>query len=362
MIAAGCSGGGKDAEVDTNATTTAARNGTTTAVTAAASTTTTVPKPTEVTIRPLFVRGAGAGATGGVGKEIISMEATTDKSLRVDLSEDEVSGIGDQSRAASWNAVTVATLLTGSSLSGRYRFEVSGYIDGPSAGALKTVGVISLMRGDTIGTDITMTGTINPDGTVGPVGGIPQKIEGAAKEGFKTVLIPVGQRNSVSAVDKTLVDVVDVGKRAGVVVIETRDIYEAYKKFTGKDLPRLGATSDPRLNDTAYNRLKAKADGALALYQQAAASINALDPTIQDALSSVIDQSATLASRAADSNARACKPAPSPSRGRPPPTPTPPPRLVRLSRSSPCRASIPSSPRSTRARRFGGKSTRCSSR
>jgi hypothetical protein len=302
MIAVGCGGGGKDAEVDDDATTTTARSGTTTASTAAPSTTTTVPKPSDVTIRPMFVRGSGPGATGGVGKEVITMEATTDKSLRVDLSEDEVSGIGDQSRAASWNAVTVATLLTGWSLSGRYRFEVSGYIDGPSAGALKTVAVISLMRGDTLSPDITMTGTINPDGTLGPVGGIPQKIEGAAKEGFKTVLIPVGQRNSASAVDGALVDVVDAGRRAGVEVIEARDIYEAYKKFTGKDLPRLASTSDPRLNDTAYNRLKAKADGALALYQQAVGSINALDPNIQDLLASygLTDEAATLAGRAAD--------------------------------------------------------------
>ena len=45
---------------------------------------------------------------------------------------------------------------------------------------------------------MTMTGTINPDGTVGPVGGIPQKVEGAADEGIKTVLIPAGQRNTES--------------------------------------------------------------------------------------------------------------------------------------------------------------------
>jgi hypothetical protein len=128
ILATGCSGAGKEAEVDDNATTAVAPNTTTTA--APASTTTTVAKPTEVTIRPLFVRGSGPGATGGVGKEIISLEPTTDKSLRVDLSEDEVAGIGDQSRAASWNAGTVAPLPTGSPPSGRYRFEVSGYIDG----------------------------------------------------------------------------------------------------------------------------------------------------------------------------------------------------------------------------------------
>jgi len=54
--------------------------------------------------------------------------------LRVNFSEDEVSGLGDQSRAASWSAVTVATLLSGAPLEGRYEFEISGPIDGRDLG------------------------------------------------------------------------------------------------------------------------------------------------------------------------------------------------------------------------------------
>ena len=73
-----------------------------------------------------------------------------DDTVRLDFSEDEPNGLGDQSRAASWNAVTTAMLLTGAPLSGQYRFEISGPIDGPSAGALKTVAILSLMRGDTL--------------------------------------------------------------------------------------------------------------------------------------------------------------------------------------------------------------------
>src|SRR5438067_7192950 len=104
-----------------------------TTVTTAVPTTTTIPAPTTVTIHPLFVRTGAGTADGGVGQEIVTMEPTTDHSLRVDFSEDEVAGLGDQSRAASWNAVTVATLLTGAPLEGRYRFEIQGQIDGPSA-------------------------------------------------------------------------------------------------------------------------------------------------------------------------------------------------------------------------------------
>ncbi len=301
VLATACSSGGSDKTVATQSATTVA-SATTTAP-QNVTTTTTAPKASSVTIHPLFVQsGGGTAATGGVGKEIISVAPATDKTLRVDFSEDEVDGLGDQSRAASWSAVTVATLLTGAPLQGSYRFEISGPIDGPSAGALKTIAVLSLMQGDTLKSDLTMTGTINPDGTIGPVGGIPQKIQGAAAEGVKTVLIPAGQRNSQSVDDGSLVDVVDEGRRLGVEVKEVRDVYEAYQLFTGHQLPRLEAQGDVHLDEKAYDRLKAKADAALARFNEASGKFGALDPSIQDLLNQtgLPDQAATEAQRAVD--------------------------------------------------------------
>jgi hypothetical protein len=303
VLATACSSGGSLADnktTTTNAATTAASSASTATTAAPASTTTTAPKPKNVEVHPMFVQGSGANASGGVGKQVVSISDSTDKTLRLDFSEDEVQGFGDQTRAASWGAVTVATLLTGAKLEGNYRFEVSGAIDGPSAGALTTVAVLSLLRGDTIATDITMTGTINPDGTVGPVGGIPEKIVGTAKAGYKRILIPAGQRNSESEATGSLVDVVDLGKRNGATVTEVNDIYEAYKAFTGKDLPRLQGTGDVRLDDTAYTRIKAKADSALASFQQAAGRYNALDPAIQglDEFSALAQEASDLADRA----------------------------------------------------------------
>ena len=298
VLATACSGGG-----DKTVSTTVPSVTTASATTVAPVTTTAAARPTTVTIHPLFVRsGGGVPATGGVGQEVVTMAPADDHLLRVDFSEDEVAGLGDQSRAASWNAVTVATLLTGAPLEGRYSFEITGQIDGPSAGALKTVAVLSLMRGDELSDDVTMTGTINPDGTVGPVGGIPQKIQGAAAEGFKTVLIPAGQRNSESEDDGTLVDVVDEGRRLGIEVREVRDVYEAYQAFTGEKLPRLADSSDPRLDEKAYDRLKAKADAALSRYSQAAGRFGALDPAIQDLLgqTGLPSEASDAANRAAD--------------------------------------------------------------
>jgi len=67
--------------------------------------------------------------------------------------------------------------------------------DGPSAGAVMTVGFAALLKGDHIRRGIALTGTIAKDGTIGPVGGIPDKIRAAAREGYRTILIPQGQRD-----------------------------------------------------------------------------------------------------------------------------------------------------------------------
>ena len=316
LLAASCGGGGADAEVSTTVPTTARA---TTTTQPEATTTTEAPRATSATIRPLFTRGD----EGGVGTEIVTIEESTDGTVRLDFSEDEPGGLGDQSRAASWNAVTTATLLTGAPLSGRYGFEISGPIDGPSAGALKTVAVLSLMQGHTIAEDITMTGTINPDGTLGPVGGIPEKVLGAAAEGFTKVLIPAGQRNTASVATGELVDVVALGDREGVEVVEVDDVYDAYEHLTGESLVRLPAGSDPRLDDKVYDRLQAQTNAALSNFQQSAGVYNSLAPEIQEVLGELASDAQASAERAASLQRRDCRPVPSRRPPRPPSPPTP---------------------------------------
>jgi hypothetical protein len=135
---------------------------------------------------------------------------------------------------------------------------------------------------------------------VGPVGGIPEKIKGAAAEKFKRVLIPAGQRNSTSEADGSLVDVVAEGKKLGVEVTEVNDVYEAYKAFTGSTLPKMSGNGDTKLDDKAYTRLKAKADEFLAKYDGADAAFGALDPSIQNLLTDLAKLASDSRSRAVD--------------------------------------------------------------
>jgi hypothetical protein len=102
--------------------------------------------------------------------------------------------------------------------------------DGPSAGAVMTVGFVALLKGDRIQRGMALTGTITPDGTIGPVGGIPDKIRAAVREGYRTILIPEGQRYDPRwNIDRLAWDL-------NVEVKEVSRIEEAYHLMTGNIL------------------------------------------------------------------------------------------------------------------------------
>ena len=66
-------------------------------------------------------------------------------------------------------------------------------IDGPSAGAATTVATIAALNNKIVKRDVIITGTINEDGSIGPVGGIFQKALAASEAGAELFLVPNGQ-------------------------------------------------------------------------------------------------------------------------------------------------------------------------
>jgi uncharacterized protein len=120
-------------------------------------------------------------------------------------------------------------------------------IGGPSAGAAMTVATMAALMEIQPRGDVVMTGMINPDGTIGPVGGIPDKLRAAAEGGAKIFLIPAGQRVvtesrvqrttigiiTVTRTVQSSVDLVDLGKKLGVDVVEVSNVADAFKYFTG---------------------------------------------------------------------------------------------------------------------------------
>jgi uncharacterized protein len=128
----------------------------------------------------------------------------------------------------------------------------SPMIGGPSAGAIMTVAVISLLENWTLDNRTVMTGMINPDGSIGPIGGIPYKIDAAYSVGATRFLIPKGQMTYTEMVtesqiingitwENTYPITRNVSEYAqtnyNMKVFEVEDINDALLYFTGWTFP-----------------------------------------------------------------------------------------------------------------------------
>lgn len=86
-------------------------------------------------------------------------------------------------------------------------------IDGGSAGALIAGMLVAALSDRDVNDDVLITGTINPNGTVGRVGSVGEKIEAAIDFGSNTMLVPKAQEvDSEKIVVVGVLDIDDVVK------------------------------------------------------------------------------------------------------------------------------------------------------
>jgi len=106
-------------------------------------------------------------------------------------------------------AVYVAENRTGVSLAGSdviFSINAPGQVpsvDGPSAGALMTLLVISAIERKPIREDVTLTGTIDQDGNIGAIGGVVEKAQAAKAAGKSLFLLPEANANLVQYSEQT---------------------------------------------------------------------------------------------------------------------------------------------------------------
>jgi len=137
-------------------------------------------------------------------------------------------------------------------------------IGGPSAGGDMTVATIALLENWTMDNKTVMTGMINPDGSIGSVGGIVQKIDAAASVGATCFLIPKGQGIYMETITETNSQngITQITTRQepryvsdyaldnyGIEVIEVNDVNDAVRYFTGFNF----STGEPDGNITTEN-------------------------------------------------------------------------------------------------------------
>lgn len=124
-------------------------------------------------------------------------------------------------------------------------------VGGPSAGATMTIGVIASLLNWQPNDEVIMTGTINPDGSIGPVGGILAKAEAAYLSNKSIFLVPEGQtvvterverRQTIGPIVQITVNPVKVNvkkyakERWKIDVEEVGSIYDAIKYYFGKEI------------------------------------------------------------------------------------------------------------------------------
>lgn len=115
-------------------------------------------------------------------------------------------------------------------------------IGGGSAGAALTIATIAALEGKEINENVMITGTINHDGTIGPVGEILAKATAAKFLGVETFLVPLGQSSQITYESKrhcekigamdfctieTVPKKINVSEQVGIEIKEVYNINEA---------------------------------------------------------------------------------------------------------------------------------------
>jgi uncharacterized protein len=207
------------------------------------------------------VMGGSEPATGGMTPVKLTTAPNPDKSVQVGVFEEFAGGTGEQWRAGVWVSAIVAATILGKDLTD-FTFSAAsgGYIDGASASGLMAGGFLAALTGVPVDPTVTMTGIINPDGTIGPVGGIPEKFLGSIAKGKKRLGYPIGMRMAKSEATGENVDLVELAKQHGAEAVEIADVHEAYKLLTHKSLPDTlpVAEADMALDAGTQTALEAK--------------------------------------------------------------------------------------------------------
>ena len=92
------------------------------------------------------------------------------------------------------------------------------------------IGFIALFKGDHIRRGTALTGTLEPGGRIGSVGAVPDKVRAAKREGYHTVLVPLGQILTAQW------NLNELAFQLNINVKEVDTIDEAYQLMTGSHI------------------------------------------------------------------------------------------------------------------------------
>ncbi|MCC6356760.1 MAG: hypothetical protein IT577_22970 [Verrucomicrobiae bacterium] len=189
--------------------------------------------------------------------------------LRVAISENIPGGTGKLLRSSAWMAAMVASLELNIPLAdGTFEIEARGRIDGPSAGAAFATGLICLLQGVKFPSDLALTGSLAPDGSIGPVDGIPQKLAAAKAAGIRRVVVPACQPIAKDERGKD-VTLSDRAREIGLEILFAGDVHQAYELATGRRVrPPDPPPAQPAYGKPVFDFLTRVCEEQIALYEK----------------------------------------------------------------------------------------------
>ena len=102
--------------------------------------------------------------------------------------------------------------------------------EGSAAEAALAIGFLALLKGDPLSKEITITGTLENDGTIGQVSQIAEKTTAAARGGYRILLVPRANFMPLASIEWRSI----WNPMFGFEKSDT--IEEAYEIMTGKKL------------------------------------------------------------------------------------------------------------------------------
>ncbi len=148
-------------------------------------------------------------------------------------------------------------------------------VDGPSGGQALGLLAYAEFTGLKIRTDLTATGSIEADGSIGKVGGILGKVEASQAAGIRLVLLPLGQALQ-SGVDLTQY----AQARWGMQVVEVRNLNESVALAFTPVGSTVSAPSHPEPVLVLENVASLQSNRVLPLKQLASGQVDHLKATL----------------------------------------------------------------------------------
>ncbi len=143
--------------------------------------------------------------------------------------------VGTTTQNAERTAIEVAKIYAGEADQYDYKFEISSnasVVEGPSAGAAMALLAVSMLRNRHVPSEISITGTISSDGSVGPVGGVFEKAQEASRQGIKLFLVPKGEVKQIVKLPSGIqsVNLIDyASKEWGLKIVEVENMDQVLK-------------------------------------------------------------------------------------------------------------------------------------